>query len=88
MMRFYDKELLSAKKPRIKLDRAALSELSEEISKTQRSAKQLHDELESYYIAAMDFKKIDGITERLISEIKDRAVFFSKLNRNNNCLGS
>ncbi|MCM3164020.1 PRK06851 family protein [Metabacillus litoralis] len=33
-------------------------------------AKQLRDQLESYYIEAMDFKKIDAIREELTEEIK------------------
>ena len=72
MMRFYDKALTAAKRPRIKLDKTALAELTSEISSTQRTAKAVHDELESYYIKAMDFKRIDCITKRLISEIEKR----------------
>ncbi|MBR1764242.1 MAG: ATPase [Ruminococcus sp.] len=72
MMRFYDKEQLSKKRPRLRLDRAALSELTAEVSKTQRAAKLVHDELESFYISAMDFPALDRLCERLIGEIKGR----------------
>lgn len=34
-------------------------------------AKQLHDNLESYYITAMDFSKVDTIYDQIIEEIRD-----------------
>jgi Cdc6-like AAA superfamily ATPase len=34
-----------------------------------RSAKRNHDELESYYIRAMDFEKITAVRERLLAEL-------------------
>jgi predicted signal transduction protein with EAL and GGDEF domain len=34
-------------------------------------AKSLHDELEKYYISAMDFSKVNDITNKLIEDISN-----------------
>ena len=65
LMRFYDKEQLSAKRSRIRFDKAALAEMTAEVSKAQQSAKEVHDRLESFYISAMDFSAIGEIRERI-----------------------
>ncbi|BED91919.1 MAG: hypothetical protein CfP315_0470 [Candidatus Improbicoccus pseudotrichonymphae] len=40
-----------------------------EASKKMKKAKKIHDELENYYIKAMDFKALNKLTEEIISEI-------------------
>ena len=70
LMRFYDKGMLTERRIRIRMNRQAVKDLTEEAAKTLRQAKQIHDELESYYIKAMDFSKLDKLTEQLIGEIE------------------
>lgn len=73
LMRFYDKQALSERRTRLRMNRAAALDLAGEAAVTIRTAKEVHDELERYYIAAMDFSKLDALTEKLISEIEKRA---------------
>ena len=73
LMRFYDKGMLTERRVRIRMNRQAVKDLSEEAAKTLRQAKLVHDELESHYIKAMDFTKLDKLTEHLIKEISPRA---------------
>lgn len=72
LMRFYDKALLSERRMRLKLNRAAVSDLISEAVGTVRSAKLAHDEIERYYISSMDFDKLDRLTEKVIREIEQR----------------
>lgn len=72
MERFYDKNLLAAKKQRLSFDRKASLEMKAEAVQSILKAKAVHDDLESYYIRAVDFTKIDSITEKLITEIDGR----------------
>ena len=37
--------------------------------------KQLHDETEQIYLQAMDFSKMDDVTERLVFQITERSRF-------------
>lgn len=73
MERFYDKNLLAAKKQRLGFDRKASLEMKAEAAQSVLKAKAVHDELESCYISAVDFKKIDAVTEKLIAEIEERS---------------
>lgn len=72
MERFYDKNLLAAKKQRLSFDRKASLEMKAEAVQSLLKAKAVHDDLEEYYIRAVDFKMIDAVTEKLISEIEKR----------------
>ncbi|MDR2074123.1 MAG: hypothetical protein LBP36_02005 [Oscillospiraceae bacterium] len=45
------------------------SSLIAEAISVMKEAKEIHDELESFYIKAMDFEAIDKVTEKIISEI-------------------
>ena len=72
LMRFYDKSMLTERRVRIRMNRQAVNDLSEEAAKTLRAAKQVHDELESHYIKAMDFGRLDKLTEELTEEIAKR----------------
>lgn len=69
-MRFYSKDVLSAKKARLKFNAAAASELTEEAVKALANAKTAHDKLEEFYIDAVDFGKTEKICKTLIAEIK------------------
>lgn len=70
--RFYDKELISAKKQRLTFDRKAALELSKEAAETLSTALSIHDELEKNYINAIDFSKLGDFTERLIESLKNQ----------------
>lgn len=69
LTRFYDKKLISQRKVRLKMNKSACKDLTEEAVRTIRMAKEIHDEIENFYISAMDFEKINLITEKIISEI-------------------
>lgn len=73
LMRFYDKKALSDRRMRLRMNRAAADDLTSEAAVTIRTAKSVHDELESFYIAAMDFSKLNELTEKVIEEIESRA---------------
>lgn len=70
--RFYEKQSASKLKSRLKVNKLTMKSLSQEIYSTLESAKTVHDEIEKYYISAMDFDKIDDIGRSLIEEIKNK----------------
>ncbi len=67
--RFYEKEKLSEKKQRISFDKKASLELSAEAALSLRTALRIHDELEKFYIDAIDFKKLNSMTDRFIKSL-------------------
>lgn len=71
-MRFYDSARLKMKKRRLKANKNACAKLLEECVTTLSQAKAMHDEIEKYYISAMDFSLVDKSTKRIITEIKKR----------------
>ena len=74
LMRFYDKGMLRERRTRLKLDKAAVTDLVTEAAETIRSAKAVHDEIESCYIRAMDFSGIDALTGQIIAETEQRKM--------------
>lgn len=68
--RFYDKKDMSALKSRMKLNKMTAGSLCSEIFTTIKNAKAVHDEIEEFYISAMDFEKIDKLKDEIISQIK------------------
>lgn len=72
LSRFYDKSAIARYRGRLKMNRLTMESLAEEVYETIKSAKSVHDDIEKYYIAAMDFEKLDDLAEKLISEIKRR----------------
>ncbi len=70
-MRFYDSATLNRHKNRIAFNKRSRDELISEAVNKLTSAKRLHDELEKYYIGAMDFHACREYSERLITEIFD-----------------
>ena len=67
--RFLIKDKYDKVKNRITFLNKTKLELISEAVKSLEEAKALHDILESYYIAAMDFSKVSEITDSLIKEI-------------------
>ncbi len=72
-MRFYDKDILRDKHKRLMFDEGIVKELTDEMISALTTAKEIHDELESYYIKAMDFDKVNLTCEKLIARIKANA---------------
>lgn len=70
--RFYDKELIAAKKQRLSFDRKAVIELSKEAADTLSTALAVHDELEKNYVNAIDFKKLGSFTDKFIKSLKNK----------------
>ncbi len=71
IMRFYDKKSMAVKKQRLKMNRSACSKLLDEAVQTLADAKSVHDEIEKYYIAAMDFSSVDKTAQMLCDMIND-----------------
>lgn len=67
--RFYDKNKLSAKKQRIGFDKKASSELAKEAADSLDTALKIHDELEKYYIDAIDFNSLDKMTTEFVKKL-------------------
>ena len=72
VMRFYDKKEMALKKARLKMNKNACAKLLEETAQTLTEAKKVHDEIEKYYIAAMDFSSVDETAERLCKLIDEK----------------
>ena len=68
--RFSDPAKLKECKKRVNFNRKAAMQMTEKAAELLREAKKLHDELESYYIAATDFKKVDALTEKVMDKIR------------------
>lgn len=51
---------------------SAAHQLIDTACKHVEDAKHLHDELEAFYIKAMDFTKVDGIYQRIVDEILEK----------------
>lgn len=71
-LRFYDREVLKNKRKRLQFAAAAGAELIKETTNVLAKAKAVHDELESHYIAAMDFDALGEYADSLVEEIKKR----------------
>lgn len=67
--RLYDTDILSRHKNRIAFNNRSGDELLSEAVRKLEEAKRLHDELEKYYISAMDFSKMQDLTDKLLEEI-------------------
>lgn len=69
MRRFYFSDEMSAHKARLAFSRKAAKELLEEAVCALKMAKDIHDDLESCYINAMNFEKVAEIAESLTARI-------------------
>ncbi|SEL11494.1 ATPase [Ruminococcus albus] len=72
LSRFYDRSAITRYRSRLKMNRLTMASLADEVYETIKSAKVVHDDIEKYYIAAMDFESLDKLAEELIAEIKRR----------------
>lgn len=67
--RFYNEELLKDHRARLLFDKKAKDELLTEAVSHLEKAKAIHDDLEKYYIDAMDFEKMNKDIDVLINKI-------------------
>lgn len=69
--RFINRNIVTKNKNSIAFMKKAKNEMIKEAVEALKSAKSAHDILESYYIEAMNFEKVNEIKNKLISEIFD-----------------
>lgn len=68
--RFSDHERLREYKKRILFNRKAAAKMLTQAEVLLQDAKGMHDELESYYIHATDFGKVDALTARVLQRVR------------------
>ncbi len=71
-LRFYDKEFIKHKKQRLGFNKKACADIVDEAVNALKIAKDVHDDIESYYISSMNFNGLDDVCNRLIEEIKSK----------------
>lgn len=74
-MRFYDREALSRHKNRLAFNKRSRDEMLSAAIESLKKAKSVHDELEKYYISAMDFSAMKDYSDTLIREIFSRRPY-------------
>lgn len=67
--RFTDAEKLRENRKRISSNRKAATQMISQAQTLLEEAKSLHDELEGYYIQAMDYEKLDALTEQVLERV-------------------
>lgn len=67
--RFYDKDKYTSKKQRINFDKKASLELAKEAAVCLKTALDIHNELEKFYINAIDFEGLNNFTEEFINKL-------------------
>lgn len=67
-LRFYYEDMIKAQNNRLKLNRRFSNELLISATEILKKAKSVHDSLEKYYIAAMDFEKLNDFAVSFINE--------------------
>lgn len=65
----FDKTILAADKNKLAFCKKTIAAITEEIQKLMASEKALHDELEQFYIQAMDFEALGQYTDQKLNEI-------------------
>lgn len=68
--RFTDMEALRLRKQRLAFNRKAAMEMLRQSTFCLHEAKKLHDQLEAFYIQAMDFEKLDSLTDDIIRRMQ------------------
>ena len=72
--RFMDTSALHSEKPHLNFNRRATADMLLSAAEILSEAKAVHDRLESLYIEAMDFQKLNLFTEELILKITAHAL--------------
>lgn len=70
---YYDKEKMSPLEDHINNELRLMEHLSNSSIDIFKEAKQIHDNTESYYAGAMDFKALDRICDELSRKIRERS---------------
>lgn len=70
MKEFCDGKILTSNSQRVLFDKRQFDILINEGLSCITTAHELHDELETYYIGAMDFSKVDEIYGETISKVE------------------
>ncbi len=70
--RFCDVESLKLRRKRISFNTRAAGQMLEQAAKLMNEAKMLHDRLEQYYTQAVDFDRVDELTDRFVQKIMQR----------------
>lgn len=65
--RFTDPEQLKKSRKRIAFNKKAAAQMLDQAARLLAEAKKLHDQLEDYYVDAMDFDKVNAVCERVIA---------------------
>lgn len=68
--RFTDNDCFKASKKRVSFNRKAGAQMIEQAVILLKDSKKLHDELEEYYIRAMDFAGANALTEKVLAKIQ------------------
>ena len=66
--RFTDSELMKKARKRIAFNKKAASQMLEQSVRLLAEAKSLHDQLEGYYVAAMDFSRVDTVAAQTLEK--------------------
>jgi len=69
LKRFYSSAEMSAHRARLSFSKKASKELMDEAVCALKMAKDIHDDLEAFYVEAMDFDKVAAIADSLIERI-------------------
>ena len=72
-LRFYDREALRERRRRFIFNTGAKRELTYAVIEALARAKTVHDELEAYYISAMDFDAVTALCEETAAEIRENS---------------
>ena len=64
--RFLDREHMAGFRARLRFNERAATELLDQAVALMAQAKSCHDELETYYRAAVDFTEVEKVTEETI----------------------
>ena len=67
--RFVDRENLSGYRARLRFNERAAAELIDQAVALMAQAKSCHDELETYYLAAVDFAEVEAVTAECIKQL-------------------
>ena len=70
--RFTDRAALRRRLPRLNFTKKAYGEFIAEAADSLKSAKEIHDKLESIYISAMDFSHMDELAKRIAKDMLSR----------------
>lgn len=68
--RFSDNDKLKENRKRIQFNRKAAAQMIGQAEALLQDAKKLHDELEGYYVQAMDFDKLDALSAQVVAKVK------------------